>query len=240
MLLYMSTRINSNVDEYEVSMLQLADSLFPAGMYTMSNGLEAMFYLKKIKDPEQFYNFIKTYLEQQLGPADYVALCNAYEASIKSDLDTLINIDNTLFAMKLVQEMRDASTRSGIQTLRCIKTFLDNKLFDDYYELVNNGKATGVYPVSLAVTSNALNIPKTNAGIILLYGFSASMVGAAMRLGMLHHFDGQKIIHNLRPVIANIVKNNINKSLSDIWQFAPAIDILQIKHELMDAKMFIT
>lgn len=235
----MNTKIE-DINEYDISILQLADSLFPAGMYTMSNGLEAMFYIKKIRDVEQLYSFIKIYLKQQLGPADYVALCNAYDAANNSDLDSLVEIDNMLFAMKLVKEIRDASTRSGIQMLRCVTEFINNDLFEKYYEYVNEGKATGVYPVALAVTSNVLNIPKVKVGIMLLYGFSASMIGAAMRLGMVHHFDGQKIIHMLKPTIVEIAKNNINKSFIDMWQFAPSIDILQIKHELMDAKMFIT
>ena len=35
-----------------LSMLQLSDSFFPTGAYTMSNGLEALFKKKKIKERE--------------------------------------------------------------------------------------------------------------------------------------------------------------------------------------------
>jgi urease accessory protein len=34
-----------NIDE--LSIMQLSDSFFPTGMYTMSNGLEALFYSDK-------------------------------------------------------------------------------------------------------------------------------------------------------------------------------------------------
>ena len=74
----------------------------------------------------------------------------------------------------------------------------------------------------------------------MLYGFTVSMVGAALRLGMLQHYDGQRIIHELKPDILSIVRNCINRPLSSMWQFAPAIDILQIKHEGLNSKMFIT
>ena len=37
----------------ELSIMQLCDSFFPTGMYTMSNGLEAIFYMiKKLMVPK--------------------------------------------------------------------------------------------------------------------------------------------------------------------------------------------
>jgi urease accessory protein len=40
-------------------------------------------------------------------------------------------------------------------------------------------------------------------------------------------------------MIVETVKNNINRPLTSIWQFAPAIDIIQISHETYRSKMFI-
>jgi len=73
-----------------------------------------------------------------------------------------------------------------------------------------------------------------------LYGFTVSIIGAALRLGILQHFDAQQIIHELRPSILNSVEKNIDRPLSSMWQFAPGLDILQMKHEQMNSKMFIT
>jgi urease accessory protein len=75
---------------------------------------------------------------------------------------------------------------------------------------------------------------------MMLYSFTASMMGASLRLGMLNHFDGQGIIHELKPLILETVNVNIDKSLIRIWQFAPEIDIIQAKHETASSKMFIT
>ena len=75
---------------------------------------------------------------------------------------------------------------------------------------------------------------------MMLYSFSVSIVGAALRLGMLQHFDGQKVIDQLKPPILKVIKENINRPLEGMWQFAPSIDIIQISHERMNSKMFIT
>jgi urease accessory protein len=36
------------------------------------------------------------------------------------------------------------------------------------------------------------------------------------------------------------VLENIDRPISSMWQFAPSLDILQMKHEAMSSKMFIT
>jgi urease accessory protein len=153
----------------------------------------------------------------------------------------MLEVDQTLFSMKLVKEIRDASCRAGTQLLKCLNFFITNsKLLNVYLEAINKGQASGIYPVALAIGSKTLNIPKNKAGLMLLYSFSVSVVGAALRLGLLQHFEGQRIIHELKPTILEVVKNNIDRPLENMWQFAPGIDIIQIVHERMSSKMFIT
>jgi urease accessory protein len=233
--------IEKEISVDEISILQLSDSFFPTGMYATSSGLEALFYSKKIKDVNELRDLIKVYVEHQIGPTDCTALGNSYEYAKRADLKRLIEADQTIFSMKLIQEIRETSTRSGTQLLRCMSYFItDNELLNKYQEAIKNRQASGVYPVALAVASSTLNIPKRKAGLMMIYAFSVSIVGAALRLGMLQHFDGQKIIHELKPNILETVNNNIDRPLMSMWQFAPGIDIVQIAHERMASKMFIT
>ncbi|MDQ3883885.1 MAG: urease accessory protein [Thermoproteota archaeon] len=228
------------VDAADLSMLQLSDSFFPTGMYSMSNGLEAIFYSGKKMKAEELRNLLKTLLEYQIGPADCTALANAYEHASKVNLPKLIEVDRAIFSMKLIQEIRDASVRSGTQLIRCIRSFSDNEILGRYEDSIRVGQAFGPYPVALAVAANAFSIPKRKAALMMLYSFSVSIVGAALRLGMLQHFDGQKVIDELKPTIVNVINANINRPIAGIWQFAPSMDIMQITHERMNSKMFIT
>ena len=242
--MYMSTDDDDDaaatMDAADLSMMQLSDSFFPTGMYSMSNGLEAIFYSGKKIKAEELRELVKTYLEYQIGPADCTALGNAYEHAARSNLLKLLEVDRAIFSMKLVQEIRDASIRSGTQLVRCIRSFSDNKILGQYDDAIRGGQAFGPYPVALAVAANAFLIPKEKAALVMLYSFSVSIVGAALRLGMLQHFDGQKVIDELKPTIVKVTKANINRPIEGIWQFAPSIDIIQISHERMNSKMFIT
>lgn len=226
----------------ELSIMQLCDSFFPTGMYTMSNGLEALFYSKKkVKDANGLRDLIKVYIEYQIGPADCAALGSSYEYAQGSDLQKLLEVDEILFSMKLIRETREATTRSGIQLLRCVSSFIFNhEILNKYQEAIKVKQASGVYAVALAVVSSALRIPKRKAGLMMLYAFSVSLVGAALRLGMIQHLEGQRIVHELKPSMLNTVNNNIDRPLTGMWQFVPDIDIIQITHERMGSKMFIT
>ena len=229
-----------NINAADLSMLQLSDSFFPTGMYSMSNGLEAIFYSGKKMKAEELRELIAILLQYQIGPADCTALGNAYEQAAKFNLPELLEVDKAIFSMKLVQEIRDASIRSGTQLVRCIRSFSNNKILCQYEDAIRSGRAFGPYPVALAVAANAFLIPKEKAALIMLYSFSVSIGGAALRLGMLQHFDGQKVIDELKPTILKVIKENINRPLEGIWQFAPSTDITQISHERMNSKMFIT
>lgn len=225
----------------EVSMLQLGDSFFPTGMYTTSSGLETLFYDGRIKTKQEIIEFITVCLQYQIGPADCAALSNAYDFAKKENITKIIEIDHILFSMKLIKEIREASTRSGRQLLNCLLSFVpDNNLISSYYNSIKNKTANGIYPVALALASNSLNIKKERACLILLYGFTVSITGAALRLGMLQHIEGQQVIHELKPIITNVINNNIKRHFSNLWQFSPGIDLVQMKHENMDSKMFIT
>ena len=229
-----------NMNAADLSMLQLSDSFFPTGMYSMSNGLEAIFYSGKKMKADELRELIATLLQYQIGPADCTTLGNAYEKAAKFNLPELLEVDRAIFSMKLVQEIRDASIRSGTQLVRCIRSFSDNRILCQYEDAIRSGRAFGPYPVALAVAANAFLIPKRKAALIMLYSFSVSIVGAALRLGMLQHFDGQKVIDQLKPPILKVIKENIDRPLEGMWQFAPSIDIIQISHERMNSKMFIT
>ena len=232
-----------NIDELEqeLGVMQLSDSFFPTGIFATSNGLEFLFVEKKIQGVSDLVNLIRVNITQQIGPSDCVVLANAFECAKSGDFDKLIEIDDIAFATKSIKEIRDAQVRSGIQLIKCVSEFItDDKILNHYKNKVAENKIHGIFPVAFAVCCNALKIKKEKSMMMMLYGFTVGIVGAALRLGLIQHFEGQKIIHNIKPAISQCIKEHSNKSILDIWQFAPQMDITQMSHEKLDSKMFIT
>jgi urease accessory protein len=232
-----------NIDEIEqeLGVMQLSDSFFPTGIFATSNGLEFLFTEKKIQGMTDLIEIIRINIIQQLGPSDCVALANAFDCANKHDFDKVIEADSIVFATKSIKEIRNASVRSGVQLIKCVSEFVkDDEILNQYKDNIIKNKAHGIFPVAFAICCNALKIKKEKSMTMLLYGFTVGVVGAALRLGLIQHFEGQKIIHSIKPIISQTIREYSNKSLFEMWQFAPQVDIVQMSHEKMDSKMFIT
>ena len=79
-----------NTDLSDLTLMQLSDSFFPSGLYTMSNGLETLFDEKRMSSENDVYDFLELVLEQQLGPADSVALSNTFEFAKEGNISGIL------------------------------------------------------------------------------------------------------------------------------------------------------
>ncbi len=229
-----------NIDLSDLTLLQLSDSFFPSGLYTMSNGLETLFDEKRILSEGDVYDFLNVTLEQQLGPADSVALSNAYDYAKDEDISGIIQCDDVLYSMKLIQESRAASCRAGSQMIKCISALSSSNLLESYSEKISKNESPGTHPVVAGVCSFVMGVKKEQARQMMMYGFCVSVTGAALRLGLIDHIQSQKILHKIKPKILQTLEKFTNAKISDCWQFSPNYDLIQMTHEKKFSKMFIT
>jgi urease accessory protein len=229
-----------NTDLSELTLMQLSDSFFPSGLYTMSNGLETIFDEKRASSEGDVYDFLEVTLEQQLGPADSVALSNAYDYAKIKDISGIIRCDDVLYSMKLIQESRAASCRAGSQMLKCITAISSDNFLKSYSEKISKSEAPGTHPVVAGVCSFVMGIKKEQARQMMMYGFCVSVTGAALRLGMIDHIQSQKLLHKIKPKIQQTLEKFADTKINDCWQFSPRYDLIQMTHENKFSKMFIT
>lgn len=223
----------------DLSMMQLADSLFPAGMFAVSNGLESLFQDGRVSSAPALASMIRVCMEQQIGPCDAVALGCAYRSARAGDVQELCRIDAEHLSFRVVREPREAAIRSGVQLARCVEGFSGDRVLGLYLTEIARGRASGTYPVSMGVCCHATGVSQDGAARVLLYGFAASCVGAALRMGMIQHFEGQQVLHGLKGAIAEAA-GYAREDASRMWQFAPQFEINQMSHEGRDSNMFAT
>ncbi len=219
--------------------LQLSDTFFPTGLYTLSHGLEA-FVQAGLVSKAEFEMLLRDYLENVLGPADSVALSHAHRATQGRDLGRLTEIDRRLFAMKLVREARESSRRVGKRILTTAIKLSPDSLLKDYWVAVDAGVCPGTSAVALGAVAAPLRIARREAMLIELYTFTTSVLGAAMRLIRLDHEEAQLILARLKHLMVRVVQENIDKALQEMRAFAPLIDIMGAVHERAPTRMFIS
>ncbi len=219
--------------------LQLSDTFFPTGLYTLSHGLEA-FVQAKLASKADVEALLRDYLEQVLGPADGVALSNAHRAAEARDLGRLLEIDRRLFALKLVREPREASRRVGKRILTTAIALVPERLLADYRAAVEAGAGPGNAAVALGAAAAILGIPRKEAVLIELYTFTTSILGAAMRLVRLDHEEAQVILGRVKPLMVRVAEENMDRSPAEMRAFAPLIDIMGMAHERASIRLFIS
>ncbi len=225
-----------NTSEQFLGMLQISDSLFPIGSFTFSNGLESL--AQKHLDHNDIYEFVCTCIAQQIGPTDCVGFGNAYDAMTRSDLDEIVRIDHIIHATKTAKTIRDASTRSGSQMIRCVSRFVDNDNVRLYHTHISDNTTRGTLVVASAVSACAMGLTKQQGMTCMVYSAVTGMISAALRLGLIDHFKGQEMIHSAKDIIIDVINTYIDTPISEMWQFAPQCDIIQMSHEEITSKMF--
>ena len=222
---------------HEFHLMQLADSFFPSGMFGTSGGLEQLVRTGRVKDGKGVIRFIRQQLHFQLAPCDCVVMLAVMDAARKNDITSALEADNACYSMKLVSVVRTASTRSGRQLLKCILHIAPNRFAREFHKEVESGRGAGTQPACLAIAAHSLAIPKKSALRMMLYSYSVNLVSAALRLGLIQHLDGQKILTELGGDIDDMI---VESDIDELWQLGPLVDILQMQHERDELRMFIT
>lgn len=229
---------------HEFHLMQLSDSFFPSGMFSMSSGLESLVNAHKITNWNDVQNFIMEQIEFQILPCDCTILSHAFTVVKNNDLKTTVTIDKKYYSMKFVKEVRNSSTRSGKQLLNSLIHMIDNQDDDNFLREFNKKiklkETPGTYPITLAICGVYLRIPIESLTRMLLYSFSSSVVSAAIRLGIIQHLDAQKILKHLAQPINAFISNNKTKKIQDVWQLTPFLEINQMNHEQNELRMFLT
>ena len=226
------------MDEDLLGIMQMSDSMFPAGVFAMSHGIESMHLAGDMATAEDLEGMLRSCLEHQIGPSDCSAAAQAHRHAVRGDISGILELDARYMATKSVREARDASARSGTQMITCITEILDDETALRYTAQIRGGGASGSYPVSFGVCCRAMGVSEYGTALALAYGFVAGSVGAALRLGIIQHVEAQHAIRSLKLDMERAAHTGCESDI--LWQFCPQAEIMQMSHEELDSKMFIT
>jgi urease accessory protein len=227
-----------------LSSLQLSDSAFPSGRYTLSYGLEAFAQSGRLTAPSlpsTLVTLLGDCIRFGVAPSDGVALACAHRAVGPDgclDLELVTRADDRLTAVKLARETREASTRTGRALLVTATAAFGGTAMRDYAERVSCGRSPGNHAVVLGLLSAWLGVPRLEAVASELYAFSASWVAAAVRLSLTDHRTAQAVLHQVCPVTVEAASNAVDRDVTQIWSCTPLPDVMAMRHEQAELRLF--
>ncbi|MDH6130658.1 urease accessory protein [Kitasatospora sp. MAA4] len=219
--------------------LQLTDSAFPSGLYTLSHGLEGYAQAKAV-DPEGMPELLADLLRHSVGPADATALALAHRAAEAGDWAGVVAVDERLHASKLNRGLRLASTRTGRQMLDTARLALGGEALERYAELVAAKRSPGCQPVAAGVAYASGGVGTEQAVASDLFAFAVSFVGAGLRLRLTDHRRAQTALRAIAPVIQEVTAAALERELADLGGCVPVADAMSGRHERAEARMFAT
>ncbi|WP_374201144.1 urease accessory protein UreF [Streptomyces mayonensis] len=217
--------------------LQLTDSAFPSGFYTLSHGLEG-FVQQGAVGPGSLDVLLHDVLRHGVGPADATALALAHRAAAAGDWDAVAATDRRLYATKLGREMRQAATRTGRQLLDLAAEVFGAPGVVRYHRTVTARRAPGTQAVAAGVVYAASGVPVRQAVAADLFAFCASFAGAALRLRLTDHRLAQVLLRQAAPVIEETVREALTRGLDDLGATTFAADVMSARHERAEARLF--
>ncbi|MER6299463.1 urease accessory UreF family protein [Kitasatospora sp. NPDC001539] len=217
--------------------LQLTDSAFPSGFYTLSHGLEGYAQAKAVT-PDTVPALLADLLRHSVGPSEATALALAHRAASAGDWELLAETDRRLHATKLNRELRLAATRTGRQLLDIARESLGGEPLDRYAGLVAAKRAPGCQAVAAGVAYASAAVPVEQAVAGDLFAFCTSFVGAALRLRLTDHRRAQVVLRAAAPVIQEVVAAALVRESADLGGCVPVADAMSGRHERAEARLF--
>lgn len=221
-----------------LALLQLADSQFPAGTFAHSYGLEQLTRDGHIRDASTLETFVRSMLRHQCAPSDARAAAASARASDALDLATVRTVDTALYRTKAAEELRIASTATGLRMLQEVALHASAGLMPAYLDEVRAGRTPGTHPVAFAVAGTALGVDAEAVAGALLLGTASVMLSASMRLLPVSHRDVQAALHRLRPEIAQLARDAVEAAGAPLASFQPLQEIASMRHRTARVRLF--
>lgn len=238
MITDMKTIMNINGSFY--TLLQIADSIFPIGSYTQSNGLETYAQKGIVKDAESTEAYLKSVLWNSSMYTDFLAVKLAYEFAGAGDIQELLKLDELLCAVKAPREIKQGSSKMCGRFIKLIERFISSELVQKYRDAMTGGKAIGQHSIVFGIFAAASKIPKEFAIKAYLYNTASCIVNNCAKLIPLGQIDGQVILFNSQELLETIYLKLEELTLEDMGICSIGFDIRAMQHEELYSRLYMS
>lgn len=227
-----------------LGLLQLADTSFPSGAYTLSHGLETMVADGLVRTAADVGEVLEVSLASRFARADLPALLWAHDAAHGFETDdrpglvAVLAIDRQLRAVKLAREERDGSERVGRRIVIEASALAPSACLGAYDAAIRAGEAPGNSAVAFGIAANAFGIGRHQAALASGMSHATAFAMAALRLGVIGHREAQRVIRAAVPSIERAIDIAASVEWLDLRPSAPQLDIAGARHEMALARSF--
>jgi urease accessory protein len=211
---------------------QLVDSAFPSGGFTHSGGLEAALQHGDVTGVDDVARVARTAVRQAgRGLLPLVAAAHRRLADLPA-LDARAD----LFLNQPVSNR--ASRAQGMSLLTTAQRVFSGNPVDAVAEAVRSHGLCGHQAPIFGAVTHAVRVDLDTACRLFLFQAARGPVSAAVRLGVIGMFDGQRVQAAMGGPIEQTLEACRDLAPDDIAQTAPILDLYQSTQDRLYSRLF--
>jgi len=201
---------------------------FPVGSFAWSSGLETAIADRRVSDSKTLENWVAGALAHGGIRADAILLAHAHRCH--TDAAALAELADLCLALTPSAERRAETLATGDAFAIAAKTWPS----DVFARLPDPCP----YPVAVGAAAGAEAIPLGDTLLGYLTAAVHAQISVAVRLVPLGQTAGLRTMAALEPQIAALAAFAATATLDDLGSIAYAADIAQMRHEVLEPRIF--
>lgn len=200
-----------------LTLTQWLSPAFPVGSYAYSQGLEQAITDGHITNPATLTDWITAILTHGSARIDAILLAHA---RTEDDLADLAYAYAT--SAERHMEMRDQGAAFG-QTIAAV---------------TGQNQPPLPYALALGYAARSLTLPTAEILALFLHAAAAQLISAAVRFVPLGAAEGQRVLANLAPLIADLAAIYAGEPLSALTTSTLGADLAAMRHEVLPIRIY--
>ena len=211
---------------------QMVDTAFPSGGFAHSAGLEAAVQWGELQPAGRLDLFLRESLVQVSYSAIPIIGALHRQQQSYSELDRL---NEALLSNHVANR---ASRKQGRALLASAIVAFDLPALKSLQQTISEAALPSHQVPIWAAVTEALEIPLEQAARMFLFLTLRSLISSAVRLHVTGPLAGQALQHQISPFSETLVESGLTRSLAEISQTAPLMEMLQGTQDRMYSRLF--
>ncbi len=230
----------AEVTSWLCRLLQTTDSSYPTGGYAHSYGLEGLIQAGAVRDRATLRAFLLEAVLPGLRQADLPLVAHAWRAAGDENWARLGELTQLAKALKGPAELRGAAEKIGRQRAELAARLNPNSAAGGFLEQSLAQGWSFTAPVTVGVEMQAAGAPLEAALAGYFYATVSGLVAAAMKLLRLGQNAAQALLTEALAEAGAAAAHAIHVPVDEIGWANPWVDVASARHEIADARMFIS
>lgn len=220
-----------------LKMLQVSDSLFPIGAYTLSNGLETFVSNGEISNNEDLQRYVESFMGI-LPYNDLGVMMLAFHHY--DDMEYIRQLDEISIALKIPSEIRSGSKRLCRRFLKIWDDIREYPALCKYHGMMKTGGCQGNHAIAVGLYVKDIGLDCNIGACIYSYNLINTMVVNAVKLVPLSQTAGQRILNKALEHIEDCVEMAAMVELNDLGVSGTIFDIAAMNHEILYSRLYMS